>query len=96
MIRYKIKASTGSASDAVIYLQSCLMTSGGIVLDRWVGSRDPALNRGGYNHPIDLEPIKEDKQLRPALAHRILAIPLLPYERANRMTMIARSGDANT
>src|SRR5258707_9301315 len=42
-----------------------------IVLNGWVGGRYLALNGIGYYHPIDLEPIKENKQLSSALAHRI-------------------------
>src|SRR5256885_16161267 len=63
-----------------------------IMLDSWVWSWRLALNWIDNYHPIDLEPVKEDEQLSPLSAYRVLSVPFLLGERANGAAMNTHSG----
>lgn len=57
------------------------------MLDGWGWSRYLPLNRVGNDHPIDLQPVKKDEQLRPVCTYCVLSIPFLLRERANGAAM---------
>ena len=54
-----------------------------IMLNRWSRSWGLSLNRIDHDHPIDPQPVKEDEQLRPVCAYRVLRVAFLLCEGAN-------------